>query len=121
MSLCDKCQTPASCGGDDRCLEAYIERRIGHLKAPIDMVLHCPKCHAQHIDAPEQVCTYPDCKCAIGFSGRLPVPEPVCPRWTNPPHRSHLCHNCDHIWRPADVPTNGVAAVKTRGKEDSPL
>lgn len=35
-------------------------------------------------------------------------------------HRSHLCHGCGHIWRPADVPTNGVAAVKTKGKADSP-
>src|SRR5574340_600312 len=23
--------------------------------------------------------------------------------WDNPPHRSHLCHGCGHIWRPADV------------------
>jgi hypothetical protein len=41
--------------------------------------------------------------------------------WTNPPHRTHLCHSCGHKWRPADVATNGVAAVKTRGKDDSPI
>jgi hypothetical protein len=40
--------------------------------------------------------------------------------WTNPPHRSHLCHVCDLIWRPADVPTVGVAAIATRGADDSP-
>lgn len=63
---------------------------------PIDMVLYCPACGVQHIDAPE-------------------------PGWSNPPHRSHRCHGCGHIWRPADVPTNGVAAVKTKGKNDSAL
>ena len=71
---------------------------------PIDMVLHCPACGNQHIDAPET--------------------EPGLPSicvWENPPHRSHLCHFCGHVWRPADVPTNGVAAVKTHGKNDSEI
>lgn len=63
------------------------------LDEPIDMVLHCPQCHAHHIDQPHGT-------------------------WTNPPHRSHLCANCHFIWRPADVPTNGVLQVTTRGKED---
>jgi hypothetical protein len=65
-------------------------------EAPIDMVLPCPECGTRHIDAPE--------------------PERG---WDNPPHRSHLCHECGCIWRPADVPTNGVAAVQTRGKHDT--
>jgi rubredoxin len=61
----------------------------------IDMVLHCPVCGMQHVDAPE--------------------PESG---WTNPPHKSHLCHNCGCIWRPAGVPTNGVAEVE-RGSNDN--
>lgn len=65
----------------------------GYKLKPIDMVLHCPACGTQHIDAPDGV-------------------------WTNPPHRSHLCHHCSHIWRPADVATNGVASIQTRGKDD---
>ena len=65
----------------------------------IDMVLHCPACGLQHIDAPDE----------------------RTEGWMNEPHRSHLCHGCSHIWRPADVPTNGVAAVKTKGKADSPI
>lgn len=73
--------------------------------APIDMVLHCPNCGLQHIDAPDEP--------GSAMAG-LPV-------WTNPPHRSHKCHGCGHIWRPADVPTNGVSAVKTKGKNDSPI
>jgi hypothetical protein len=60
------------------------------------MILFCPACGVQHIDE---------------------VRNGV---WENPPHRSHLCYGCGHIWRPADVPTNGVAAIKTVGKADSP-
>lgn len=64
---------------------------------PVPMVLHCPACGTQHVDAPE--------------------PER---QWTNPPHRSHLCHSCGHVWRPADVATVGVDAIATKGKADSP-
>jgi hypothetical protein len=64
--------------------------------APIPMVLLCPECSAQHIDAPEP-----------SFS------------WSNPPHRSHKCRRCGCIWRPADVATTGVAALTTRGKADT--
>lgn len=78
------------------------------LMKTLDMVLHCPKCGMQHIDrrdTPEDGADWNDPEIA----------------WTNPPHRSHLCAGCGHIWRPADVPTNGVQAVKTAGKNDSPL
>lgn len=77
---------------------------------PIDMVLHCPKCGMQHIDAPEDEI---DMQCN---TNRVPGLQ-----WDNRPHRSHLCHGCGHIWRPADVPTNGVQTVKTKGKDDSPI
>jgi hypothetical protein len=63
--------------------------------APVPMLLFCPRCGTQHIDAPE-----PD-------TG-----------WTNPPHRSHKC-NCGCIWRPADVPTDGVVSIRTRGSADT--
>lgn len=63
---------------------------------PIAMILHCPVCHMQHIDEPDEE------------SG-----------WDNPPHRSHLCHGCGAIWRPADVTTTGVAAIKTSGSADT--
>jgi hypothetical protein len=64
---------------------------------PIDMMLFCPKCGLQHIDAPDA----------------------RTPDWNNPPHRSHLCHGCGCIWRPADIPTNGVAGIQTRGTKDT--
>ena len=69
-------------------LEAALDRK------PIKMVLHCPRCSRQHIDAPG-------------------------PDWDNPPHRSHLCAYCNCVWRPADVPTEGVAEVETHGKADN--
>ena len=66
------------------------------MTAPINMLLWCPACGQQHVDAPDP-------------SGD----------WTNPPHRSHLCSGCGTVWRPADVPTNGVEAISSRGKADT--
>ncbi len=74
------------------------------MTSPINMILHCPNCGLQHIDEPSD----------DAYEGNPPT-------WTNPPHRSHLCHGCGHIWRPADVPTNGVECITTKGKNDSPL
>ncbi len=54
-------------------------------ETPIPMVLYCPKCQHQHVDKPEPGTT-----------------------WTNPPHRTHLCGVCKHLWRPANVTTDGV-------------
>ncbi len=82
------------------CLEPDCWDRVyagcGLARLPIPMVLHCPACQTQHVDAPDE---------AKG--------------WTNPPHRSHLCHSCGWIWRPADVATTGVASIKTRGAADN--
>jgi hypothetical protein len=70
----------------------------GHPEAaPIPMILHCPECHLQHIDEPDE----------------------RTPDWDNPPHRSHLCHGCGCIWRPADQPTEGVLSIQSRGHSDS--
>ncbi len=68
-------------------------------QGPVPMVLHCPRCRLQHIDAPDE----------------------RTPDWQNPPHRSHLCHGCGLIWRPADVPTIGVERTQTTGKSDAPF
>ena len=76
---------------------AYLSGCCQHaLGTSIPMILHCPVCYKQHIDKPNP---------ARG--------------WTNPPHRSHECQNCGMIWRPADVPTQGVEKIETRGKEDT--
>lgn len=62
---------------------------------PVDMVLYCPACGVQHIDTTTEA-------------------------WPNPPHRSHLCSDCGYVWRPADIHTNGVSTVKTKGLKDNP-
>lgn len=95
-------------------VKEWNTRAAAHAGMPIDMVLHCPVCRLQHIDRPEGNFlpghTAEENDVALAAMGY----------WTNPPHRSHLCHGCGHIWRPADVPTNGVAAAKTKGKNDLP-
>jgi hypothetical protein len=63
---------------------------------PIPLILFCPVCQMQHIDAP---------KPEIG--------------WDDPPHKSHECQGCKTVWRPCDLPTTGVKEIGTRGKADT--
>lgn len=94
----------------------------GMTAPPIPMILHCPKCGAQHVDKPESDLDYQkrigefD---RVGASYAEPRAQIPPPRWTNPPHRSHTCHGCQTTWRPADVPTVGVEFIETCGKIDS--
>ena len=93
------CAALAMAGVADCLLIALARERSVRQAMPklsLPMMLHCPQCRFQHIDAPR--------------------PEQG---WTNPPHKSHLCHICKTIWRPADVPTEGVAATATRGTADT--
>ena len=90
---------------------SHYSRNLG--TRVVDMILHCPACGFQHID------------CADDEAGE-PSNKPMPPRrltaepWGNPPHRSHLCHDCGHIWRPSDAHTNGVARIRSHGVNDSP-
>ena len=52
---------------------------------PVPIVLFCPICYKQHIDEPN--------------------PETG---WDNPPHKTHLCLYCGHLWRPLEYCTVGV-------------
>ncbi|HDR9758766.1 hypothetical protein KDX16_33610 [Burkholderia vietnamiensis] len=70
------------------------------ISQPIPMLLFCPACGLQHVDAPEPA-----------HDGEE--------EWDNPPHRSHKCHACATVWRPADVPTVGVASIQTSGQADN--
>lgn len=56
----------------------------GWVDRPIPMILFCPNCGTQHIDAGA---------------------------WENPPHRTHFCQGCGHLWRPAGVFTEGVEDI----------
>lgn len=86
---------------------------------PVPMILHCPRCHLQHIDEPR----HPGLGCRREVPQANPSVDGSGPvdleTWMNPPHRSHLCAGCGFIWRPADVPTTGVAAITTRGQNDT--
>lgn len=100
---------------------------------PIDMLIFCPECGMQHIDRPDA----PNSKCpscdspqpnlhpAVQYEGEVqPCKDPFHNgRWTNPPHKSHTCRKedggCGIIFRVADVPTNGVEKIQTRGKADT--
>lgn len=71
---------------------AELNASVAELSAPVDMILHCPNCDLRHVDAPDPV----------------NADDPEGPRWTNPPHRTHLCAGCGQLWRPSDRATNGV-------------
>mgnify|MGYP001619082560 CR=1 FL=1 len=96
---------------------------------PIDVVLFCPNCKTQHVDRPEpQVCV-----CGHRLSGHELEPDctmcthcvcgEFCVAWDNPPHKSHLCKpedgGCGTIFRPSDVPTNGIETPTTEGENDT--
>ncbi len=91
---------------------------------PIPMILHCPKCGEQHIDGTDTVFDHfdvpmePESEDGKAVIAEMQVWERTHTAWHNPPHCSHLCHGCGHIWRPADVPTEGVKAIQTRGQND---
>jgi hypothetical protein len=92
------------------------ERHILIERAPIDMLLFCPRCNEQHIDDPQSEESYQNLLQAWSLNAE---PQDSLPkRWLNPPHRSHECQFCFHVWRPADVATNGVAQIATEGKRD---
>ncbi len=110
---------------------------IKNTNIPLDQIIICPNCGKQHIDKPEpDIC---ECGCHEDEHGpeqhgihnhshcRGDMRQCECREfvvaWNNPPHKSHLCliedGGCGTIWRPADVPTNGVAQIKTKGEKDT--
>lgn len=91
----------------------------------IDMIIFCPKCKLKHIDEPE-----PNwCKCGHksfmheprGDRGRDVCEDYGCLckefkcRWTNPPHKKHLCKpqdgGCGLIFKTSNRNTNGVQSL----------
>lgn len=120
------------------CPECAEEHEL-RVQQPIDMIIYCPNCGVQHVDKPEPL----TCECGCSKYAHEPVtgmhvPDDlaatrscsVCREcdgfvaaWDNPPHKSHLCKpedgGCGSLFRIADVPTNGVAEIKTRGENDT--
>lgn len=108
--------------------DAVVDKNDPLLKLkPIDMILPCPNCGKLHVDEPEpDICDL----CGLIRYEHLESGNVLrCAdgqefiAWLNPPHKSHLCRiedgGCGTVFRPADVPTNGVAETKTRGKNDT--
>lgn len=100
---------------------ARLEHRsVPRIPEPIPMILFCPSCGMQHLDAAEPHKL--ECNVMAPLAPGGPIIRSIicdCGRWANPPHRSHLCAGCSKVWRPADVPTIGVADISTRGSRDS--
>jgi len=94
---CERCGRPLNAGESHLfgCADPNMIV-VTHRVPPIPMVLFCPVCQMQHIDAP---------KPEIG--------------WEDPPHKSHECQGCKAVWRPCDLATTGVKEIQTRGKADT--
>ncbi len=89
-------------------IKAYSEAQ----QKPVDMLLFCPNCGEQHVDeAKPDACE----TCGQNLQG---CACETFTAWLNPPHKSHRCSYCNHVFRPADVPTNGVLQIQTAGKND---
>jgi len=87
---------------------------------PLDMLIFCPNCGMQHVDLPKlDICS----NCRIDVDAHDGAGCDTFTPWLNPPHKSHKCrtedNGCGLIFRIADVPTNGVAQIKTKGKDDT--
>lgn len=80
---------------------------------PQDVVLFCPKCKEQHIDKAEpDVCELcGDDQKTHGTNRDVGILCDVFTPWLNRPHKKHRCHSCNHVWRAAAFPTNGVAEI----------
>lgn len=138
----EECYRNLSHGWEGTTLEEWVERSVQPSLAtaraaltaiqsegsgvvePIPMILFCPVCRLQHIDKADEPPRLANGDVAHGCELCDGDDECTCPGWKprwwiNPPHRSHLCHGCGCIWRPADVPTNGVASIETAGKADT--
>jgi hypothetical protein len=105
--------------GDHRAVApvALLVEAADAISAPIPMILFCPRCGEQHIDKAEELTqkkmqeieSKPDWN-LVPLSKHL---------WSNPPHKTHLCGCCGHLWRPCDRPTEGVREIKTKGSKDT--
>jgi predicted house-cleaning noncanonical NTP pyrophosphatase (MazG superfamily) len=58
---------------------------VMRLDAPVPSILQCPKCNTQHVDK------------GVWATTRI--------------HRTHLCANCGHLWRPYAYATVGVSTL----------
>lgn len=82
---------------------------------PVDLLLWCPNCFEQHVDeAKPDVCE----KCGGDENAHPYFGCDTFEAWLNPSHKSHRCSFCNHVFRPSDVPTNGVLKLTSQGSRD---
>lgn len=62
------------------------------MSTPTPLILFCPVCTAQHLDVGE---------------------------WATRLHRTHLCLDCGHLWRPSEDYTVGVETLPSASLETS--
>lgn len=68
---------------------ALTAQPVAQAGKPIEMILHCPACHSQHIDEGE---------------------------WATRAHHKHLCAVCRARWQPSLVDTVGVERLGAEGE-----
>jgi len=117
--VCVNCKRKMD-GQYDDCLVAELRAEVERLSEPVNAVLFCPNCCEQHVDeAMPDVCE--TCGKSLSEHPAVGTANATCfvfTAWLNPPHKSHRCNFCNHVWRPADVPTNGVLELKSKGERD---
>lgn len=101
--------------------EPPIEINIDIDLPPIDMIIYCPECKNMHIDA-ETPLICKDCGChfdkhgeEVDGDGRHACENcEACNEfrpWLNDPHKRHRCAFCNHVFKTANVATNGVRSL----------
>lgn len=93
---------------------ARFTRAVQQLRdKPIPVVINCPECGLQHVDAPAP-CSLHECThsgvCYASANGQAEK----CDRWDNPPHRVHKCAGCGCLFEVASVNTVGVGSLVLR-------
>lgn len=105
---------------------ALVKQELRDLRAPVPMLIFCPRCSRQHIDEPDPSkcgsCGHSDGAHAAGTAtSRCQAFDCMCNKfepWNNPEHRSHYCGNCGLKFRLCDRATEGVRFIETAGSAD---
>jgi hypothetical protein len=119
------------------CVGEAVGERLRENPKPIDMLIFCPNCHKQHIDRPDpEIEELESLRREFELSSLGDRPQSMAAAklsrlfelesanlWSNPVHKSHTCREddggCGTIFRIADVPTNGVAHLRTMSTNDT--
>jgi hypothetical protein len=82
IEIGDQFEAKAKLLADQQKVNAELVEEIKRLRAPVPLILFCPKCNTRHVDTGVMATT---------------------------PHHTHACQGCGFLWSPAVVHTVGVA------------